>query len=614
MGKAGTSSERRTRGRLRRFWKTLARGLLRAYYAFKYIPFRPDRLGRAVPKKQRGFVCIQIDGLAYDHLLLAMNLGFMRHLRRWVRRGTMELHRYRPGLPTSTPYAQAGILFGVENNIPGFRWYERELGRVINCNEPSSVQFIRDEIVGDRRGALEGGSSYANFLDGGAARLVFTLAGTHDTSILGRLGGRHLLFLVVFHPIRVLRAMVASFWEFWAEIYDRWLRPDPQADRSEREGLFPLRRIGSNVLLRELQTFGLLADIHAGVPYIYTVYSGYDELAHHFGPTSRAALTNLRHIDRRIAEVWRMIRLGAPRPYDLIILSDHGQTAAIPFVRRFGRTLGEDIAAHLETRPARPRLGPEERPDERAGPLAREVEDSRLGRLPGVAPAARAMESHVQRQAFLSILRSETVYVNERIGAVVTYSSCLAHLYLLADGRVRMDHDRIVGLHPRLIAYLRKQEGIGPFFVRKSPGMWLVMEGESTAEFRDGRIRCTEGLDPLRLVDPNHESLGVLWRFLNFPNGGDVILFGRYDGGRVICFDDQVGAHSSLGGPQDKPFIMLPAGHPANGSGLNGYGAIYRDVLRPYTAQASGEVSDSHQALRGAPSGAWSSGARHRGR
>ena len=570
-------------------WRRLTRRFWKAYYAFKYLPFRGNRPGLAVAPDRRGYVCIQIDGLARDHLVLAMRRGYMRHFRRWRRRAKLGLRGFRPGLPTSTPNAQAGILFGAEDNIPGFRWYERGLRRVINCSEPDSVQYIRDRIVGDRPGALEGGSSYANFLDGGAERIVFTVAGSHDDTLMGRLGGRHLLFLFLFHPIRILRMIVACFWELWAEVYDRWLRPDPETEQAEREGLFPLLRVASNVLLRELQTLGLLVDVHSGVPYIFTTYSGYDELAHHFGPTSRAALTNLRHIDRRIAEVYRMIRLGASRAYDLIILSDHGQTPARPFARTFGRTLGEDIARHLKTEPVRISGGPDVHWGRQAHYLAREVSDSRLARVPGVRPAARAIERRAERHAPLAMLRAETVYVNEGAGAVVACSSSLAHLYLLADGPVRMDHDRIVDLYPSLIPYLRQHEGIGPFFVRKALGRWLVLEGENSAELRKGRINVIAGLDPLRHVDPDHEALSSLQRFLDAPSVGDVVLFGRYDGERVVCFDDQVGAHGSLGGPQARPFIMLPADHPAKAETLDGYGAIYRKVLRPYLADAASD-------------------------
>ena len=569
--------------------RSLAKRIWQTYYALKYLAFHANRPRRVVPDEQRGYVCIHIDGLAYDHLLLAMDWGYMRHLRRWLRRGFFELRHFLPGVPTTTSYAQAGILFGTEKDIPAFRWYERQHRRVVNCNEPSSVQFMRDKIVGDRPGALEGGSSYANLLDGGAERIVFTVAGTHDDSIVGRMGGKHLLLLVLLHPIRIVRTLVAGALELFAEFYDRWLNPDPRADHVVLEGLFPLLRVGSNVLLRELQTFGLLVDIHVGVPYIYTSFYGYDEVAHHFGPTSKAAFTTLRHIDRRIAEILRMIRHGAARAYDLIILSDHGQTPAIPFERQFGRTLGEDIAAQLREQPVHVSRGPDDRLERRAQYLTRKVQAGRLARLPGVIPAVRAIEKRVLRRPLEALLRPETVYADAEVGAVVTYSSCLAHLYLLADSPARMDYDRIVHQYPGFVEYLRRHKGIGPFFVRKDAATWYVMDGKNTAELCEKGLKNLHGADPLRSVDRRHTLLPELWQFLNFSNVGDIILFGRYDGERVICFDDQVGAHGSLGGEQMRPFIMLPEGHPACSETLRGYAAIYRKVLMPYRAARQGE-------------------------
>jgi len=566
----------RHHGRLKR----LGRALARAWYRVRYFAFRPAP-GVASPE-QRGFVCIQIDGLSYDHLMLAMRKGTMRRMRRWVRGHSLTLRRFHPGLPTSTPYAQAGILFDVEQDIPGFRWYEREEHRVINCNEPSSSQYISDHIIHGRPGALEGGVSYMNMLDGGARRTVFTLSATHNDSLLGRMGGWHLFLLLLFHPLRILRTGFASLMELWAEAYDRWLAPEAHSQQAEVEGIFPLLRVSTNVLLREMQTFGLLAEIHVGTPYIYTTYGGYDELAHHFGPTSRAALQNLRHIDRRIAEIRRMIRYGASRPYDLIILSDHGQTPAVPFTRQFGRTLGADIAAALRRERVEEVAGAQAYMGQRARFLSGRVSESRMARFPGVTPATRAMLRRLERRSLLPMMRAETVFLGPEVGAIVTYSSCLAHLYLLAGGGKRLTCNEIEGLYPELLPHLRAHAGIGPFFVRDAGGKWVVFEGPNRAELLDGRLERIEGLDPLRMEDPHGSFRQEIWRFLCFPNVGDVVIFGKYDGKRIFCFDDQVGAHGSVGGEQSRPFLLLPSSHPMAGARLRGYGAIYRDLLRPY--------------------------------
>ena len=68
------------------------------------------------------------------------------------------------------------------------------------------------------------------------------------------------------------------------------------------EGVFPLVRVATNVVFREIATQGCLLDIYRGVPFVYLNYSGYDEVAHHRGPNSTYAKLMLRsHRSRRCA-------------------------------------------------------------------------------------------------------------------------------------------------------------------------------------------------------------------------------------------------------------------------------------------------------------------------
>ena len=139
---------------------------------------------------------------------------------------------------------------------------------------------------------------------------------------------------------------LASFYEFWANRKDEWHHKRKKT-WSTQEGLFPFIRIFCNVILREMQTFGVIAEVYAGTPRIYTTYSGYDEIAHHFGPESWPALKNLRYIDRRIGEILRALDHVPGADYLLVILSDHGQTPGYPFQNRFGATLGDAVSAFL---------------------------------------------------------------------------------------------------------------------------------------------------------------------------------------------------------------------------------------------------------------------------
>ena len=74
----------------------------------------------------------------------------------------------------------------------------------------------------------------------------------------------------------------------------------------------------------------------------------YDELAHHFGSTSRFALADLRRTDARIREIQRMAQSAGGRGYDLVVLSDHGMTPSVSYRVRFRESLGTTVQRILD--------------------------------------------------------------------------------------------------------------------------------------------------------------------------------------------------------------------------------------------------------------------------
>ena len=46
----------------------------------------------------------------------------------------------------------------------------------------------------------------------------------------------------------------------------------------------PVLQVFTNIILAEVQTFGVLLDVFRGMPSIYVNYYGYDEVAHGDGP------------------------------------------------------------------------------------------------------------------------------------------------------------------------------------------------------------------------------------------------------------------------------------------------------------------------------------------
>lgn len=547
--------------------------LFRIYYFFKFYPFRKERLSR--PKGRRGFVGIQIDGLSYPHLKEALERGYLPHVARHLRRGYV-LREWRAGLPSTTPAAQGALFYGDDGGIPAFRWFEKESGRLLSCNDPDDVQYFRERLFGDAEGMLKGGSSYCNILDGGAERSVFTVSSPHPQTLFGRFGGVRIVLLIFLHPLRVLRMAGATVVEYFTNLLDRrhFLRTRPWRPS---EGLFPFIRIFCNVILRELQTFGVIADIYAGVPAIYTTYSGYDELAHHFGPGSRPALKNLKYTDMRIGEIMRMLRHAPGARYELILLSDHGQTPGYPFRDRFGATLGEAVSAFLrENQQAAVSEGPLEFTRVQLGYLKEELEAHPPGwRHRLYAATKNAMQRRIRE------LVPETIKVDEGGGVVITYSSSLAHLYVTGERR-RLSWREVDAAYPLLLRFLQTHKGIGFVAARG--------EGEEICLFhRGGRLCVIPGANPpekdLAFLRPYGEPkaiLGQLCRFADGPFCGDLVLFGAYDGESVACFDDQVGGHGTVGGEQGRPFLILPEGHPLLGrEELVGPELLYRELFLP---------------------------------
>src|SRR5918992_184380 len=346
----GSSRAAARRTRMRQWW-----------YGLKYRVFRRERRPR---DGRRGLIVLQIDALAYADLRRALELGYCPTLARLMREDGYALRRWFCGLPSATPYCQAGIFHGENDGIPAFRFYDRRARLVVTCNAPAGVQYIRDRIRSP--GALAGGSSYVNLLDGDAQTVAFTVATRERTSVYRRLGGRRMALLIALHPIRVVRMAGQAVIEWLREEWERGIG-EVVRRRTHAEGLFPFLRVFTNVVVRELQTVAILLDVYLGVPVIYSTFMQYDELAHHFGPSSWQALRDLRRTDRRISEILRMMRSeAAGREYDLVVLSDHGMTPSISYRVRFGESLGVTVQRVLDDAAERARRTPRRSPSRHA--------------------------------------------------------------------------------------------------------------------------------------------------------------------------------------------------------------------------------------------------------
>jgi len=531
---------------------------------------------------------LQIDALAYSDLRRALELGLCPTISRLLREG-FALRRWFCGLPSATPYCQAGMFHGENAGIPAFRFYDKSARRVITCNAPHGVQYIRDRIHSP--GALAGGSSYVNLLDGDAQTVAFTVATREKMSVYRRLGGTRMALLILLHPIRMVRMVLQGALEWLLEEWER-ARGELAGRVTHAEGIFPFIRILSNVVVRELQTMAILLDVYLGVPIIYSTFMQYDELAHHFGPSSKQALADLRRTDARIAEIWRMAQLAGGRGYDLVILSDHGMTPALSYRVQYGESLGTTVQQILDETRVMGGQAP------RA--LASFAEDTEYADMgPGVVeavaqltPASFGVRNGIRR--FRDWLRSryglreiifpEKYRVDRTNDVVVTYSSCLALVYFAATER-RLLLEQVLAdarwarLYERLVAH----PGIGLVATISSNGVNLAGK-RGRALLRDGQVELVSGENPLEIFGAEPYVLRAVESLVRQPNTGDCVLFGAFDGYDIVSFDDQVGAHGSAGGDQVYPFIISPERLGLGAESLEDARDIHRTILARYAA------------------------------
>ncbi|MCK4899731.1 MAG: phage holin family protein, partial [Anaerolineales bacterium] len=82
-------------------------------------------------KNTRGVVMLEIDGLSYYHIQKAIDDGYMPTIKKMMDEQGYRISRVDCGLPATTPACQAGILQGNNENIPAFRWLDKETNRII---------------------------------------------------------------------------------------------------------------------------------------------------------------------------------------------------------------------------------------------------------------------------------------------------------------------------------------------------------------------------------------------------------------------------------------------------------------------------------------------------
>ncbi len=83
---------------------------------------------------RKGLVVIHVDGLSHAQLGTAVARGHMPFVARLLQTEGYTALPYRCGVPSTTPFAQAGILFGDNSEIPSYRWWDKKANLLVVSN------------------------------------------------------------------------------------------------------------------------------------------------------------------------------------------------------------------------------------------------------------------------------------------------------------------------------------------------------------------------------------------------------------------------------------------------------------------------------------------------
>ena len=218
------------------------------------------------------------------------------------------------------------------------------------------------------------------------------------------------------------------------------------------------------VIMRDLNVAILLGDIVEGVPVVYSTFVGYDEVAHHSGIEQPDAFAVLRQHDAQLARLERAVE-QAPRPYHLVVLSDHGQSQGRPFRQRYELELGDLVQGALRDGDVFSPAASDEGLSTVGGALtdARD-EDNAGARMLARATSGNLVDGEVVLGPNRKAVEEEKSDASEH-EAVVLASGGLGLIYL-TERPQRMTMGEIDRLHPRLISTLIGHPGIGFVMVR----------------------------------------------------------------------------------------------------------------------------------------------------
>jgi hypothetical protein len=521
---------------------------------------------------EAGLLIVQLDGVGQGLMRQAIVAGAVPTVARWLRSGEYHGYRWHTGLPATTPAGQSVLLHGDRTVVPSFRWFEKDSGRLMVANRPADAQVIEQRLSTGRGLLADGGVSVSNLFSGDAPTRILTMSDA-------RLPSRSTRGLASFATTSLgfIRTLVVFLGQVIEETYQaRRQRRRDVRPRVARGGVFALLRGVTTAFLHDLNVTIVAEQMARGAPVIFVDFVDYDEIAHHAGPSRPESVRTLDGLDR-VLRFFEDVAAETNRRYEIVVVSDHGQSQGAPFDQLAGQSL-EALVAQLSVDAAEPappaaRAALADDQAERFGPINVLLTSAARSKGAGIGSLARRKAKRADRDAArtppardeMQVSLGHTGTAAAGGGAATPLGAAagsLAHIYLPAiDGRAT--REQIDERHPDLVAGLAAHPGIGLVLVHCADRGPIVVGAGGWRALAATGSEFGAGDDPLEPYGPGaaRDLLDLDGR----DHVGDIVVLGRFDPetGEVAAFEELVGSHGGLGGDQTAALLLVPATWPA---------------------------------------------------
>jgi hypothetical protein len=271
-------------------------------------------------------------------------------------------------------------------------------------------------------------------------------------------------------------------------------------------------------------------------------------VAHHSGLERADTLEALRKLDQQFGRIERARRY-APRPYHLVVLSDHGQTQGATFKQRNDYGLEDLVRESVESEQVHA-VGGEDESRTNVGVAFDEA-------------TGQGDESGKKRGPKKDVSGEEVVVLG---------SGNLGLVYLMDEPR-RLSLEEIERRHPRLLPALTAHPHVGFVVVHSEDGGPVALGPRGRRYLADDRV---EGEDPLAPFPPG--AAGHLLRSAGFAHAPDLYVNSFYDPelDEGCAFEELISFHGGMGGPQTRPFILAPVELPLREGPIVGAAEVHR--------------------------------------